>query len=126
MARGAPGPHRDPRVGGVGVDLVTGYCFLFRNVVWRIGDLDPRFSPFWNEDADCYFRLKELGYDLVLAPAPVVHREHGSSRLLPDARALVERHNRLLIEKRDPRKQLVLEALRRGRGAASPSRPAGA
>ncbi len=150
-------PLRDPAVGGVGiegvlltpdwqhayhsagrppaewagraVDLVTGYCFLFRNLVWRIGVLDPRFSPFWNEDADWSLRLKELGYRLVLAPAPVVHRRHGSSRYLPDLRASVERNNALLLEKWEPRKRLVLEALRGEGGAPAatpPSRPEGA
>ncbi len=149
-------PLRDPAVGGVGVegvvltpdwqhayhsagrppaewagravDLVTGYCFLFRNVVWRIGALDRRFSPFWNEDADWSLRLKELGYRLLLAPAPVVHRPHGSSRRLPDLRACVERNNRLLLEKWEPKKRLVLEALRGGgaaRAAVPPSRPEG-
>lgn len=98
---------------GRAVDILVGYCFLFRNLTDRIGCLDPRFHPFWNEDADYSLRIKLEGYRLVVAPTNVVHRRHGTGlRLLPDRQAHIARMNRALIEKWEPLKERVLECYR--------------
>lgn len=100
---------------GRAVDIIVGYCFLFRNLTHFIGYLDPRFHPFWNEEADYSFRIKLLGYRLVVAPTNVVHRRHGTGlRLLPDRDAHIARMNQALIEKWEPFKERVLECYRCG------------
>lgn len=97
------------------VDIVVGYCFLFRNLTHFIGYLDPRFHPFWNEEADYSFRIKLLGYRLVVAPTNVTHHRHGTGlRLLPDRDAHIARMNQALSEKWEPFKERVLECYRCG------------
>ncbi len=104
-------PHEE--AAGRAVDVLVGYCCLYRNLTERIGGLDPRFHPFWNEDADYSLAVKLLGYRLVVAPTNVVHRRHGTGlALLPDREAHIARMNRALIEKWDPLKERVLECYR--------------
>lgn len=104
---------RPEEAAGRAVDVLVGYCCLFRNLTGRIGGLDPRFHPFWNEDADYSLRIKLEGYRLVVAPTNVIHRRHGTGLgLLPDREAHIARMNRALIEKWDPLKERVLECCR--------------
>lgn len=104
---------RPEEAAGRAVDVLVGYCCLYRNLTERIGGLDPRFHPFWNEDADYSLAVKLLGYRLVVAPTNVVHRRHGTGlALLPDLEAHIARMNRELIEKWDPLKERVLECYR--------------
>lgn len=102
---------------GRAVDIVVGYCFLFRNLTHFIGYLDPQFHPFWNEEADYSLRIKLLGYKLVVVPTNVVHRRHGTGlHMLADREAQIARMNRALIEKWEPFKERVLECYRCGSG----------
>lgn len=99
------------KAAGRRVDIVVGYCFLFRNLFRFLGALDPQFHPFWNEEADYSLRIKLLGYRLVVAPAPVIHHAHGTGlNLLPDRDAQIARMNQALIDKWEPFKERVLEA----------------
>lgn len=95
------------------VDIIVGFCFLFRNLTHFIGYPDPRFHPFWNEDADYSLRIKLLGYRLVVVPTNVVHRRHGTGlHLLADREEHIARMNRELIAKWEPLKERVLECYR--------------
>lgn len=101
------------RANGQTVDILVGYCLLFRNLTRSIGYLDPRFHPFWNEEADYSFRIKMLGYKLLVIPTNVQHHAHGTGlNLLADRNGHINRMNQLLIEKWDAHKHLVFEAYR--------------
>lgn len=102
------------RAVGQNVDVLVGYCLVMRNLVRYIGFLDPAFYPAWNEEADYCLRIKLLGYRLVVTPVPVVHHEHKTGFPgVTDVRTHIGRLNRVLIEKWDPFKRLVLEIYRR-------------
>jgi len=100
-------------VDGLAVDILVGYCAVFRNLVHYVGYLDPQFYPLWNEDADYSFRVKLLGYKLVVRPANVRHREHGTGLVgTGDPGSHIARMNQALIRKWEPFKGRVLEVYR--------------
>jgi len=55
-------------------DFVTANCFCRKSVLQRLGGFDERFRMAWREDSDLYFRLLDLGVEVIQAPdAVVVH-----------------------------------------------------
>ncbi|MDE2490205.1 MAG: glycosyltransferase family 2 protein, partial [Elusimicrobia bacterium] len=62
---------------GEGVARLTGFCFLLkREAMDRVGLLDERFGVGTYEDFDYCLRLRQAGYDLVVARDAFV-RHHG-------------------------------------------------
>ncbi|HTH44601.1 MAG TPA: glycosyltransferase [Oxalicibacterium sp.] len=55
-------------------DFVTANCFLRKQMLERLQGFDERFRMAWREDSDLYFRLLDLGVEVIQAPdAVVVH-----------------------------------------------------
>jgi GT2 family glycosyltransferase len=55
-------------------DFVTANCFCRKSVLEKLGGFDERFRMAWREDSDLYFRMLELGVEVIQAPdAIVVH-----------------------------------------------------
>lgn len=108
------------------VDVLAGYCCLFRNITDFIGFLDPRFSPFWNEDADYSLRVKLLGYRLVVVPVNMIHHRHGTGlRFLGNYKGHIGRMNAALAEKWDSFKHLVLDIYGQRGGSSTVSADGG-
>ena len=102
---------------GLRVDVLVGYCFLFRNLVAQIGGYDWAFGPFWNEEADFCLRLKAQGLRLEVHQAAVRHHAHATSaRYVENVERLMADHDRLLRERWDDRKGEVFECNRGTRG----------
>ncbi len=67
------------------VDTVTGACFLIkREVIDKIGFLDPGFSPFNEEESDFCVRAKRSGFKVVeVSTVRVIHYCGASLKAIP-------------------------------------------
>ena len=62
------------------VDYVPGSClFVRRDILTRLGGLDPAFRPAYYDDVDLAFATRSLGYRVVYQPASVVVHAEGAS-----------------------------------------------
>ena len=69
------GYYIDPRRRGIFYEIKTrgakcdvgqGYCFMFsRDVVNKIGKLDPYFGKFWHEESEYALRAKANGFKVI-------------------------------------------------------------
>lgn len=61
-----PGVFWEAKGRGVECDVIQGYCFMFsREVVNRIGILDPAFGRFWHEESEYALRAKAAGFKVI-------------------------------------------------------------
>lgn len=101
------------QVNGIKVDLLTGYCCVYRNLFKRIGYYDWGYSPFWNEEADFSLRIKSLGYTILAKSTRVFHYAHKTGFVHTDGVIQQMTRNTLYFnQKWQPYKQDVLELYR--------------
>ena len=69
--------HKDIYNEAYEVDYCSGACLLVRkDLFWKIGGFDERYSPAYYEDTDLCFALRKLGYKVVYCPrCEVIHFE---------------------------------------------------
>jgi O-antigen biosynthesis protein len=61
-----PGIFWECKTKGYKCDVVQGYCFLFtREVVNKIGQLDPFFGKFWHEESEYALHAKSAGFEVI-------------------------------------------------------------
>jgi GT2 family glycosyltransferase len=61
-------------------DVGQGYCFMFsRDVVNKIGTLDPFFGRFWHEESEYALRAKDAGFGVKTSGYVGVHHEGSGS-----------------------------------------------
>ena len=54
-------------------ECATANCFYLKDALARVGGFDERFETAWREDADLFFRMRELGHVIHVPQAMVVH-----------------------------------------------------
>ncbi|MFC4765800.1 glycosyltransferase [Effusibacillus consociatus] len=102
-----------PQVNGIKVDLLTGYCCVYRNLFKRIGYFDWGYSPFWNEEADFSLRIKSLGYSLLAKATRVLHYAHRTGFINTDGPIpQMTRNTNYFMQKWLPYKEELLELYR--------------
>ncbi|MEJ8545128.1 glycosyltransferase [Brevibacillus borstelensis] len=101
------------QVNRIKVDLLTGYCCVYRNLFKRIGYFDWGYTPFWNEEADYCLRIKSLGYSLIAQATRVFHYAHKTGFVNTDGVIpQITRNTLYFHEKWMPYKQDILELYR--------------
>lgn len=61
------------------VDVVTGYCQIWKGEVWQAGCRpDVVYSPFWHEDSDFCLQIRALGWRVWCVALPVAHTPRNS------------------------------------------------
>jgi GT2 family glycosyltransferase len=91
---------RDARGRSVSSYPVGGHCVIRRRYFRELGGFDPRFAPFYWEDADLGWRAAQRGWITLHEPGDrVVHLPHGSIRRHADAARIrrVKLRNRFLL-----------------------------
>ena len=74
-------PNRPAYCYARAVDYVSGASFLITKDLWnRLDGFDERYKPAYYEDTDLAFRVRELGYKVIMQPlSKVVHYEGKTS-----------------------------------------------
>lgn len=78
----SPAQSRSPRP----VDYVEGACLLVRREAWeQVGGMDEDYFMY-AEEVDWCYRMRQAGWQIYYAPAPITHLGGGSSRHRPTQR----------------------------------------
>ena len=83
-------------------DMLVGFCLAVRRTIWEeVGGFDERFGLGMFEDNDLCYRLRRVGYRLVIASRAFVHHKGSQTlrRLQADTRDLFLRNQKLYVQK---------------------------
>jgi FkbM family methyltransferase len=92
------------------------FCVAIKREVFdKIGLLDEAYSPGYGEDIDFTLRAKQAGFDYIIPVAtrfvdgqnvteyPIWHKNNQTFKDVPEYLSIIQRNNRLLYEKYNPR-----------------------